>query len=116
MSNQSKWLSWPQKLLVCCLCFWGNLVCADAPQSPPSVGGASINLLGPIGAFTHVLYNICYILGAGLLLGSIVRYREYRDNPSQTPISRPIFIFIFGLVLLAIPFIGKLSPSSFAAR
>lgn len=85
---------------------------ARADQSSLSLGGASANAMEPLGIFTNGLYNICYILGVGFILGSIIRFKEYRQNPSQTPISRPIAIFCFGLIFIAVPIIAKLSSSS----
>lgn len=77
-----------------------------------SLGQASLNAIEPIGIFTGVLYDLCYILGTAFVLGSFIRYKEHRNNPSQTPISRPIMLCIFGLILLAVPFLTQLSASS----
>lgn len=85
---------------------------AYAADGPPSLGGASANVLQPLGIFTSALYNICYIVGTAFILGSFIRYKEYRQNPSETPISRPIAVFLFGVVLIAIPVIAKLSESA----
>lgn len=92
-------------------CFPSLIYAADR-SSPPSMGGIASNVLEPIGIFTNAVYSICYILGAAFIMGSVVRYREYRENPSQTPISRPIAILLFGIVLLSIPIIAKLSEAS----
>lgn len=86
---------------------------AHGDQSSLSIGSASANVMEPLSIFTNGLYNICYILGVGFILGSIIRFREYRQNPSQTPISRPIAILCFGLIFIAVPIIAKLSSSAF---
>ncbi len=91
---------------------WADLATANTTQSLPSLGDAAIKALEPVSVFTATLYNICYILGTLFLLGSIIRFKEYRENPSQTPISRPLTVLLFGLVLFAVPFIAKLSTSS----
>ncbi len=77
-----------------------------------SLGQASINAIEPISIFTTVLYDLCYILGTAFVLGSIIRYKEHRNNPSQTPISRVIMLLIFGLILLVIPVLTQFSSSS----
>ena len=77
-----------------------------------SVGQTAGNILVPVNALTNVIYNICYIVGVAFVLGSVIRFKEYRENPSQTPISRPIVMAIFGLVIFVIPFIAKLSSGS----
>lgn len=91
---------------------WANLANADTANSVPSLGEAAVNALAPVGVFTTALYNICYILGTLFVLGSLIRFKEYRENPSQTPISRALVVFLFGLILFAVPFISKLSSSA----
>lgn len=66
----------------------------------------------PISVLTRTMYNICYVLGGTMLLGSVIQYKNYRDNPSQVRLSRPIFLLVIGLVLLAIPFIGNYSEGA----
>lgn len=89
---------------------WTSLTMAT-PAADTTLGDAATTALVPVNFFITTLYSICYILGTIFILASGIRYKEYRDNPSQTPISRCILIFIFGLVLLALPFIAKLSQS-----
>lgn len=100
------------KVTTLVLILWANIIWADPNQgTPPSLGEASINMMAPVGVLAELFYNICYIVGVGFILGSIIRFKEYRENPSQTPISRPITVFIFGLVFLAVPFVAKLSQA-----
>ncbi len=80
-----------------------------------SLGQISNNMLEPIGVFTHIMYSILYIVGGAFIAGSVIQYKAYRDNPLQTPISRPIALLILGLVLVAIPFITQLSQGASAA-
>lgn len=90
-----------------------SLVYTDtASGSSHSVAQVSTDLLQPIGLFTKTLYNICYIIGAMMLVGSIVQYRDHRNNPSQVPFSRPIILLLLGLLLILLPIIGQLSASS----
>lgn len=77
-----------------------------------SLAQVSTGVLEPLGIFTQALYNICYIIGAMMLFGAIVQYREHRNNPAQTPFSRPVMLLLLGLLLILLPFIGKLSAGS----
>lgn len=81
-----------------------------------SLGEISSGLMEPVSVLTRTVYNICYVLGGTLLLGALIQYKTYRDNPSHMPISRPIFLAILGLVILSIPFIGHLSAGHGAAN
>ena len=51
------------------------------------------------------LESIFYIIGIAFLLGSIIQYRQHRDNPVAVPISRPILLFILGGISAGFPFI-----------
>lgn len=113
MFNKSKQFLY--SIVFTLISLWVEGVDAQSRSAAPSIGETATNALEPINIFTNTLYSICFILGAAFIMGSIVRYKEYRENPSQTPVSRPIAIFLFGLVLLAIPIIAKLSEASTAA-
>lgn len=103
-------------LLLCLLCQNG-FADSQATKIPPTVslGDAANNMLVPVGIFTNVLYNIFYVVGVMCLAGSIIRYKEHRENPSQTRLSTPIFLLLIGGVFIALPFIARLSPASTAA-
>lgn len=77
-----------------------------------SLGQLANQTMEPVGVLTRTMYNICYVLGATMLLGSVIQYKNYRDNPSQVRLSRPIFLLVIGLVLLAIPFISGYSEGA----
>ncbi len=86
-------------------------ITAQAQQNK-SLGQISGNLMEPLSVFTGTAHNICLVLGIAFLAGALIQYKNHRDNPSQAPISRSIFLLIFGLVLVALPLIGKLSDSA----
>lgn len=107
--NKFKNLTLLQKFLfIVFFSSWTNFIMAATSDST-TLGDAASGALVPVNIFITALYNICYILGTVFVLGSGIRYKDYRDNPTQTPISRPIMLFIFGLILLVLPFVAKLS-------
>lgn len=89
-------------------------VLATTATSPiaPSLGGMAQSMLVPISALAQLFYKMFYILGAAMIVGSGVQYKAHRDNPSQIPINRPIFLLVVGLVLIAVPLIAQLSASA----
>jgi hypothetical protein len=78
----------------------------------PSLAQVSSNMLVPVTMFTKMLHSCCYIIGIMLLMGSITQYREHRNNASQVPLSRPILLLIFGLLLIGLPWLGHLSAAA----
>lgn len=91
-----------------------QLAYADEPNGP-SLGQMADSALGPLGVMINLMYKVCYIIGAGLIVSGAVQYKAYRDNPSQVPLSRPILLVVFGLILIALPFVTRLSIGSTAA-
>lgn len=77
-----------------------------------SLGDLSDKLLLPMSLLTGALYNMSLAIGIALLFGSLIQYKNYRNNPSQVPLSRPITLLIFGVVLVVLPILTKFSESS----
>ncbi len=80
---------------------------------PGSLGDLSDKLLLPMSLLTRALYNMSLVIGIALLFGSLIQYKNYRDNPSQVPLSRPITLLIFGTILVVLPLLTKFSESAF---
>jgi intracellular multiplication protein IcmD len=83
-----------------------------ASPDAPSLGDMSKNMYDVFSLFAGLLYNICYVIGAAFIAGSVIQYKAYRDNPSQVPLNRPVLLLFFGLLLIALPFITRLSSGA----
>jgi len=80
---------------------------AVTASSTKTVGGVAANITQASSFFTSVLYAAFYIIGISLVVASIMRYRDHRMNPSQTPISKVIFMLLAGLFLGFFPLMVK---------
>ncbi|MDQ2993665.1 MAG: hypothetical protein M3R00_01790 [Pseudomonadota bacterium] len=90
--------------LLCC----SNCAVAETTASQ-SYGGIAQNLLGPVGAIISIVRAICIISGTGLLIGSLIRFSDYRKNPIEITLPTVVTMFAAGcgLILLAfIPLMG----------
>jgi hypothetical protein len=81
-------------------------------QIPGSLGDLSDKLLLPMSLLTGALYNMSLAIGIALLFGSLIQYKNYRNNPSQVPLSRPITLLVFGVILVVLPLLTKFSESA----
>jgi intracellular multiplication protein IcmD len=70
-----------------------------------SVGTVASNLSSASTVFNGVLSAMFYIIGIALVTASIIKYRDYKQNASQTPVSKPIFLFLAGIILGFFPLI-----------
>jgi len=65
----------------------------------------------PITMLAQIMYAVCYIVGSGLIVGSLLRYKEHRHNPTKVNFSKPIMFFLFGLVLVFLPLVAQHSDA-----
>ncbi len=77
-----------------------------------SLGDLSDKLMLPLSVLTSALYNMSLAIGIALLFGALIQYKNYRNNPSQVPISRFVTLLVFGLILIVLPLLAKLSASA----
>ena len=70
-----------------------------------NIGVAAENLVGPLDAFSGLVYKICYVVGVVLVVGGLVQFKKHRDNPSEVPLSRAVILLILGVVVGLLPLI-----------
>jgi hypothetical protein len=84
------------------------------------LGGVANNLLEPVGFASDFITTGCFILGAGFLFASLIKYVEHRRNEHAVPIGTVVFLLIAGLALVAVPFayllVNNGSPYSLIRR
>jgi hypothetical protein len=64
-------------------------------------------IMEPLQLLIVLLNTISWIIGALFIGGAVFRYLQYRDNPSQSPISQAFFLAALGIVLLLLPFVAR---------
>ncbi|MES2219022.1 MAG: hypothetical protein V4501_11500 [Pseudomonadota bacterium] len=77
----------------------------------PGIGGVANNLMDPVNMFANFIGSGSIVVGIAFLLAAFVKYNQHKRNEMAAPISTVIFLFIAGLLLLAIPFAYKLTQS-----
>lgn len=76
-----------------------------------SLGDLANGIREPIAAFSGAFNLICYVLGSAFLVGTLIRYVEYRRNPVQVRLSQVFFLLILGLLLIVLPYLSSFSVS-----
>lgn len=73
-------------------------------QPPTGVGALAQQLTtGPINFASTLLNASCFLVGGSFLLASMVKYVEHRRSPLMITMSTVVFLFLSGVVLVAIP-------------
>lgn len=65
-------------------------------------GEIAQNIHEPLNHLAQLIRLICLVAGSGLIIGAIVRFRQYRKNPVQTPLSGVIALLLAGLAVLSL--------------
>lgn len=79
--------------------------CNISAAGHQSFGDVASNLYEPLSIVINLVRAISVVCGAGLLLGSVLKYLEYRKNPVAVRLSTALFMVIFGVSLILIEFI-----------
>lgn len=93
-------------LFIACLSWYMTLAQAT------DISGAVDNVLGPMANITELAFKLGYLMGFGLLAGSIMRYFEHRRNPTAVPMVQVVTLFMIGLAVLGISFGVQYSTSA----
>lgn len=76
------------------------------PSFAVGLGGVAQNMLEPVDLFNDLIDTACFVIGGAFLFATIIKYVEHRRSPLMVPISTVIFLFIAGVILVALPFLS----------
>jgi|GEM_PF-5727993 len=68
---------------------------------------ASYAIIEPLSLLISFMHHLAWVIGIAFFLGAISRYVQHRNNPSQTPLHRPLFLGVLGIVLICLPIVTQ---------
>lgn len=63
-------------------------------------------------AIAQLMTVAAYVAGVGFALAGILQFKAHKDNPQQTPLSKPIVYIVVAACLLFLPTIMNIAGSS----
>jgi intracellular multiplication protein IcmD len=63
-------------------------------------------------AIATLLNVAAYVAGVGFALAGILQFKAHKENPQQTPLSKPIVMIVVAACLLFLPTVMNLAGSS----
>lgn len=84
----------------------GSPICFS--DETPTLGSIAEMLTEGTGVITRFVVAVCFALGIGLMIVSIHMYRQHRHNPKFVPLDRVVMYLVLGVLVLGIPFLGKI--------
>lgn len=97
------------RLFLILMAFLSNTAWAEA-----NLGTVASNLTDATDVFTGIFSAVFYVIGVAMFVAGIMRYRDYRQNPTQTPIGRVIFSLAAGLIIGFFPLMVNYISASIA--
>lgn len=90
------------------------LVMISAQVFADTLGDLATNVLGTLEPITKLLTAGAYVGGVTFFIVAVFQFKQHKDNPTQTPLSKPMMILAMSSALIFLPsFIGAVSESIF---
>ncbi|MES2218097.1 MAG: type IV secretion protein IcmD [Pseudomonadota bacterium] len=95
----------------------GGLTCFSAATAALAVvnsglGGIANQVTSNLGSVAKLITAASYVAGMGFAVGSIVKFKAHKDNPTQIPIGMPIALLFVAAALIFIPSVFKSSGAT----
>lgn len=84
------------------------LFALQTEEKVPTFGEIAEKMIVGTEFLTRLVLGVCISIGIILIISSLASFRAHIRNPKFQPLDRPFFLFVFGAILLAIPFLGKI--------
>lgn len=80
----------------------------QSSEKVPTLGDIAGKLIIGTEFVTRLVLVACVTIGIILVISAFAYFRAHRRNPKFAPLDRPFFLLLFGLLLIAIPFLGEI--------
>ena len=104
--------------LVALLCFYVSFAFGDSGsgKGPADISGLVKNVQGTFKTFARFITGVAFLAGLGFALGSVMKFKAHKDNPTQVPIGMPITLLFIAVALLFLPFLfGRVGMTVFGS-
>jgi intracellular multiplication protein IcmD len=69
----------------------------------PSLGSIAESITSSYSNITKIITAGSYLAGLAFSIGAIMKFKQHKDNPTQTPIGTPIALVFVAAALLFLP-------------
>lgn len=110
--KSSKSKNWFKLLVGISVVFFAEYAFADKE----TIGTMAASITSTFDNVGKLITAGSYIAGLGFAISAILKFKQHKDNPQQTPIGQPIGLLFIAIALLFLPSItGALSNTVFSA-
>ncbi len=102
LTTQLKKYLFPIAILSFC-CFSTVTVWAAASGTPDSLSTISSRIQSNVLSIVKLLIVLSYCAGVGFAMAGVLQFKAHKDNPQQTPLSKPMVYLAVAAFLLFLP-------------
>lgn len=83
-----------------------------AADGQATIGTVAANLTGTFANIAKLITALSYIAGLGFGIGSILKFKQHKDNPQQIPVGTPIALLFVAAALLFLPSVFQIAGAT----
>ena len=72
-------------------------------NAPRGIGAMANQINGSMTAIAELIGGVAYVAGLAFFVGALLKFKQHRDNPTQTPIGTPFTYFGISVCLVFLP-------------
>lgn len=80
-----------------------GLVAGTAFATGTDIAAVATTVTTEVNAVAKLLSVTSYVAGVGFALGGILQFKAHKENPQQTPLSKPVVMIVVAACLLFLP-------------
>lgn len=69
----------------------------------PTIGEVAKKITDSMSNLAKLITAASYVSGFGFAVGSILKFKAHKDNPTQIPVGTPIALFFIAIALVFLP-------------
>jgi intracellular multiplication protein IcmD len=78
-----------------------------------TLGTVASNITANFVALTQLITSFGYVAGVMCMVIAIFQFKQHKENPSQTPLSKPMMILAMATALIFLPSITEIANGTF---
>ena len=94
----------------------GLLCFSIAAWSADTIGDVAKNIYATFTDITKLLTGASYVGGTMLMGTAIFLFKQHKDNPTQTPLSKPMMLLAMGTALIFLPTITDIASATYFGK
>lgn len=105
--QNNRWIKSVILAVISGCCFYAGYALAA-----PTISGVVNNVTEAGSNLAKLITGIAYLGGLGFAMGSILKFKQHKDNPTQIPIGTPIALLLVAAALMFLPTVFRVAGNT----